>query len=173
MFDAYWNVQMHRVLVPFFLALCITPSTHSLEGTLMVCLCQSPYHILVISISQMKYLVTGNGMIGMAFHKLTNLYDALIQGRIEIFTFLRIKMAKKLHVCLIEHACLQIIPERILNLFHPLVFPSKHLLLSSSFRKESYFMGMGGWFNESLSPWWENGGLKLYMNFVLPSGSLC
>ncbi|KAL3814094.1 hypothetical protein ACJIZ3_015362 [Penstemon smallii] len=27
--------QMHKVLVPYFLALCITPSTHSLEGTLL------------------------------------------------------------------------------------------------------------------------------------------
>ncbi|XP_051138556.1 protein DETOXIFICATION 46, chloroplastic-like [Andrographis paniculata] len=27
--------EMHKVLIPFFLALCITPSTHSLEGTLM------------------------------------------------------------------------------------------------------------------------------------------
>lgn len=28
---------MHKVLVPYFLALFITPSTHSLEGTLLVC----------------------------------------------------------------------------------------------------------------------------------------
>ncbi|CAK9142069.1 unnamed protein product [Ilex paraguariensis] len=27
--------EMHKVLVPYFLALCVTPSTHSLEGTLM------------------------------------------------------------------------------------------------------------------------------------------
>ncbi|KAL3621288.1 Protein DETOXIFICATION 46, chloroplastic [Castilleja foliolosa] len=27
--------EMHKVLVPYFLALCITPSTHSLEGTLL------------------------------------------------------------------------------------------------------------------------------------------
>ncbi|KAG8368186.1 hypothetical protein BUALT_Bualt15G0018900 [Buddleja alternifolia] len=27
--------EMHKVLIPFFLALCITPSTHSLEGTLL------------------------------------------------------------------------------------------------------------------------------------------
>lgn len=27
--------QMHKVLIPYFLALCITPATHSLEGTLM------------------------------------------------------------------------------------------------------------------------------------------
>lgn len=30
-------LQMHKVLIPYFLALCITPATHSLEGTLMVC----------------------------------------------------------------------------------------------------------------------------------------
>ncbi|KAG9145828.1 hypothetical protein Leryth_020863 [Lithospermum erythrorhizon] len=28
-------MQMHKVLLPFFLTLCVTPSTHSLEGTLM------------------------------------------------------------------------------------------------------------------------------------------
>lgn len=28
---------MHKVLIPYLLALCITPSTHSLEGTLLVC----------------------------------------------------------------------------------------------------------------------------------------
>lgn len=27
--------EMHKVLIPYFLALCITPATHSLEGTLM------------------------------------------------------------------------------------------------------------------------------------------
>ncbi|KAL0356663.1 UNVERIFIED_CONTAM: protein DETOXIFICATION 46, chloroplastic [Sesamum calycinum] len=27
--------EMHKVLIPYFLALCITPSTHSLEGTLL------------------------------------------------------------------------------------------------------------------------------------------
>ncbi|KAK6946314.1 Multi antimicrobial extrusion protein, partial [Dillenia turbinata] len=27
--------EMHNVLIPFFIALCITPSTHSLEGTLL------------------------------------------------------------------------------------------------------------------------------------------
>lgn len=30
-------MQMHKVLIPYFLALVVTPSTHSLEGTLMVC----------------------------------------------------------------------------------------------------------------------------------------
>ena len=29
---------MHKVLIPYFLALVITPPTHSLEGTLLVCL---------------------------------------------------------------------------------------------------------------------------------------
>lgn len=32
------SLQMHRVLVLFFFALAITPCTHSLEGTLLVCL---------------------------------------------------------------------------------------------------------------------------------------
>lgn len=27
--------EMHKVLIPYFLALCVTPSTHSLEGTLL------------------------------------------------------------------------------------------------------------------------------------------
>ncbi|XP_073122447.1 protein DETOXIFICATION 46, chloroplastic [Henckelia pumila] len=27
--------EMHKVLIPFFIALCVTPSTHSLEGTLL------------------------------------------------------------------------------------------------------------------------------------------
>ncbi|XP_022853464.1 protein DETOXIFICATION 46, chloroplastic-like [Olea europaea var. sylvestris] len=27
---------MHKVLIPYFLALCVTPSTHTLEGTLLV-----------------------------------------------------------------------------------------------------------------------------------------
>lgn len=31
------SMQMHKVLLPFFLALVVTPSTHSLEGTLLVC----------------------------------------------------------------------------------------------------------------------------------------
>jgi len=30
-------VQMHKVLIPYFIALSITPPTHSLEGTLLVC----------------------------------------------------------------------------------------------------------------------------------------
>ncbi|WRX13716.1 hypothetical protein QQP08_006203 [Theobroma cacao] len=28
-------MQMHKVLLPYFLALAVTPSTHSLEGTLL------------------------------------------------------------------------------------------------------------------------------------------
>ena len=30
---------MHKILVPYFLALTVTPPTHSLEGTLLVCFC--------------------------------------------------------------------------------------------------------------------------------------
>jgi Na+-driven multidrug efflux pump len=33
--DAEIVRQMHSVLIPYFIALCITPSTHSLEGTLL------------------------------------------------------------------------------------------------------------------------------------------
>lgn len=34
---------MHKVLIPYFLALAVTPSTHSLEGTLLVCLVSNVY----------------------------------------------------------------------------------------------------------------------------------
>ncbi|MCI33335.1 MATE efflux family protein 4 chloroplastic-like, partial [Trifolium medium] len=31
--------EMHRILIPFFLALLVTPATVGLEGTLLVCSC--------------------------------------------------------------------------------------------------------------------------------------
>ncbi|CAM8973853.1 unnamed protein product [Rhodiola kirilowii] len=34
-FDAMVIQEMHKVLIPFFLALAVTPCTHSLEGTLL------------------------------------------------------------------------------------------------------------------------------------------
>jgi hypothetical protein len=30
-------VQMHKILIPYFLALMVTPATIGLEGTLLVC----------------------------------------------------------------------------------------------------------------------------------------
>jgi hypothetical protein len=36
--SALYLQQMHRVLIPYFSALLVTPSVHSLEGTLLVCL---------------------------------------------------------------------------------------------------------------------------------------
>lgn len=33
--DAEIIQEMHKVLIPYFIALCVTPSTHSLEGTLL------------------------------------------------------------------------------------------------------------------------------------------
>jgi hypothetical protein len=32
-------LQMHRILIPYFLALLVTPATVGLEGTLLVCSC--------------------------------------------------------------------------------------------------------------------------------------
>jgi hypothetical protein len=36
--SALYHQQMHRVLIPYFSVLLVTPSVHSLEGTLLVCL---------------------------------------------------------------------------------------------------------------------------------------
>lgn len=51
----FCSLQMHKVLIPFFLALAVQPSTHSLEGTLLV----SPFFLKVLNI----YQETGNTCI--------------------------------------------------------------------------------------------------------------
>lgn len=38
-----FSMQMRKVLIPYFMSLCVTASVHSLEGTLLVCLLKLYY----------------------------------------------------------------------------------------------------------------------------------
>lgn len=63
------SLQMHKVLIPYFLTLAVTPPTHSLEGTLLVSLVLLPGEVSVM-VSCDSYLAGHVHILDHCFVKL-------------------------------------------------------------------------------------------------------
>lgn len=63
----YLSFQMHKILLPYFIALMITPTTHSLEGTLLVTLIWFSQMVSLIAVTHRCWSLTENSFITNAF----------------------------------------------------------------------------------------------------------
>lgn len=68
-------MQMHKVLIPFFIALCVTPCTSSLEGTLLVSHSTSESSIFYLILCLSYFLLTDSEATSAKCFQKNNLFQ--------------------------------------------------------------------------------------------------